>query len=194
MRLRKEPMIYAIVLFIASLTVNCNNNGGTTTIVNQGLDCGLVRDDLIGKWTVNLGTGIPTLQNCTGVLPPPLPDGTVVSTNDFPADYAPMDVFGSDGSTSFKLNADRFDAKNDTAVSPEFTGSVQADSCLAMVRVWDTTDKLFYQCIGTFDRQNRTLPAFCDSVEIDLNNDGQLDTSCSLSTIVTLDSAITTFP
>ena len=171
-----KPLVYAVLIVVATLAVSCNDNGNTTII--NGLDCQLVRDDLVGSWVVNLGASAPSLQNCTG-LDTGL-NGTGVATNDFPATYSPMDVFGSDGSTSFKLQADRSDIRNDTR-DPELTGSVQADSCLAMMRVWDKTDQLFFQCIGTFSRNNLTLSGTCDSAEIDSDVDGQLDTSCSLS-------------
>jgi hypothetical protein len=181
-----RALAYAALTLVATLAMSCNSSGNTT-IINQGLDCGLVRQDLIGTWTVSLGAATPSLQNCTG-LDPTL-NGTGVGTNDFPATYSPMDVFGSDGSTSYKLQSDRTDAKNDTA-NPELTGSVQADSCLAMARVWDRTDVLFFQCIGTFTISNGTLSGACDSAEIDSDADGQLDTSCSLSTNVSFNASI----
>ena len=175
-----KPLVCAFVTVLATLAVSCNSSGNTT-IINQGLDCGLVRQDLIGTWTVSLGAAAPSLQNCTGLDPGS--NGSGVATNDFPATYSPMDVFGSDGSTSFRLQADRTGINNDTR-DPELTGSVQADSCLAMVRVWDRTDQLFFQCIGTFSRTNLTLSGACDSAEIDSDSNGQLDTSCSLSSNV----------
>jgi hypothetical protein len=180
-----KPLVYAVLTVFATLTLSCNDSGNTT-IVN-GLDCNLVRDDLIGTWVVNLGAGSPALQNCTGSGTGL--NGSVVGTDDFPATYSPMDVFGSDGSTSFKLQSDRTDAKND-ARDPELTGSVQADSCLALVRVWDRTDALFFQCIGTFNRNNLTLTGACDSAELDTAITGQLDTSCSLSADVSFTAAI----
>jgi len=180
-----KPLVYAFVTVLATLAVSCNSSGNTTII--NGLDCQLVRDDLVGTWVVTLGAGAPTLQNCTGLAPGS--NGSGVTTNDFPATYSPMDVFGSDGSTSFRLQADRTDGLNDTR-KPELTGSVQADSCLAMVRVWDRTDQLFFQCIGTFSRNNLTLSGTCDSAEIDSDIDAQLDTSCSLSSDVTFAAGI----
>jgi len=174
-----KPLACAVLTVVATLAIACNNSGNTTVV--NGVDCQLVRNDLIGTWTVSLQAGSTTLQNCTGTDTGL--NGSGVGTNDFPAAYSPMDVFGSDGSTSFKLQADRSDLNNDTR-NPELTGSVQADSCLAMVRVWDKTDALFFQCIGTFDRGNLTLSGACDSAEIDSDVDGQLDTSCSLAASV----------
>jgi hypothetical protein len=179
-------MAYALMPFIASLAVSCNDSGNTT-IINQGLDCGLIREDLLGTWTVNLTAASRTLQNCTGI--DLSYETTTVATNDFPAAYSPMDVFGSDGSTSFKLLSDRSDVGNDT-VNPELTGSVQADSCLGIVRLWDKTDGLFFQCIGTFTISSQTLSGSCDSAEIDSDVDGQLDTSCSLNNGVSFNASV----
>jgi len=183
---RKTPMVYGILLFVATLALSCNGNGDT--IINQTIDCGLVRSELLGTWTVDLATGAPTLQSCTG-LDPAL-NSTPVVTSDFPAQYAPVDVFGSDGSTSFKLVSDRFDAHNDATVNPEMTGSVQADSCVGILRVWDKTNGVFYQCIGTFVRSNGTMSGACDSAEVDTNNDGEVDTSCSLSQNLNFNAAV----
>ncbi|HKB08880.1 MAG TPA: hypothetical protein VKF61_11420, partial [Candidatus Polarisedimenticolia bacterium] len=85
-------LAHTIVLLVAISAVACDDNN--TTVVNQGLDCGLIRDDLIGTWTVSLGSLTPSLQNCTGL---DLSfENTLVGTNDFPATYGSMDVFGSD--------------------------------------------------------------------------------------------------
>lgn len=186
--MRKKSLAHAIVLLVAVSAVACEDKN--TTVVNQGLDCGLIRDDLVGNWTVSLGSLTPTLQNCTGL--DPTFNNTLVGTDDFPATYGSMDVFGSDGSTSFKLVADRSGPGDDPTQAVEFTGSVQADSCLAIVRVWSETDALYFQCIGTFTLSNRTLSGACDSAEIDSDTprDGQLDTSCSLSNILSFDASI----
>jgi hypothetical protein len=185
--MRTKVLAHAIVLLVAISAVACNESGNTT-IVNQGLDCGLIRDNLVGNWAVDLGPVTPSLQNCTG-LDPGL-NGTLVGTDDFPATYSPMDVFGSDGSTSFKLLADRSDSGADATQPVELTGSVQADSCLAIVRVWSQTDVLYFQCIGSFTISNQTLSGACDSAEIDSDTDGQLDTSCSLSNHVSFNASI----
>ena len=184
--MRTNPMILGLLLVVATLAVSCNGNGDT--IINQTIDCGLVRSELLGTWTVDLATGAPTLQSCTGS--DLSRNNTSSVTTDFPAQYAPVDVFGSDGSTSFKLVSDRFDSHNDPSVAAEMTGSVQADSCVGILRVWDRTDTLFYQCIGTFVRSNGTMSGACDSAEIDSDSDGQLDTSCSLSQDVNFNAAV----
>lgn len=171
-----------------ALLAGCNDSGNTTTIINQGLDCGLIRDDLIGDWTFDITSATRTLQNCTG-LDPGI-SGTGVLLNNFPGDFAGMDVFGSDGSTSYKISGDRTDVGDDPSIDPEVTGTVQADSCLALLRVWDEDEALFIQCIGTFTIINQTLSGGCDSVEIDSDVDGQLDTSCSLDSSLSINASI----
>ena len=169
--------------------MSCNSSGNKTTIINQGLDCLLVRADLVGTWNVSLSLGTRNLQNCTGQKP--ALNGTPITTADFPATYANVDVFGSDGSTSYKILADRTDSNNDLLTTDELDGTVQADSCLALVRAWDKTDTLYIQCIGTFKISNGTVSGSCDSVEIDSDGVGGLDTSCSLDANVSFDASIT---
>ena len=171
-----------------ALLAGCNSSGNSTTIINQGLDCGLIRDDLVGDWTIDVTAASRTLQNCTGAAPGN--DGRSVLLNNLPGDYAGMDVFGSDGSTSFKIIGDRTDTGNDATVSPEVTGTVQADSCLALVRVWDADEALFIQCIGTFTISNGTLSGGCDSAELDSNLDGVSETSCSLDSSLAFNASI----
>jgi len=42
-----RALAYAALTLVATLAMSCNSSGNTT-IINQGLDCGLVRQDLIG--------------------------------------------------------------------------------------------------------------------------------------------------
>ena len=186
--MRTRPLACAVILLVTVFAVACNDSGNTT-IINEGIDCLLVRDHLIGTWTVDLATATPSLQDCTGRAPGLT---TTLTTIDFPATYANADIFGSDGSTSFKVLADRSDTPGDDATQPvELTGTVQADSCLAMIRVWDQTNDLYFQCIGAFAISNGTISnGGCDSAEIDSDADGQLDTSCSLSTSVPFNASI----
>jgi hypothetical protein len=180
------------LFFGTTLLAGCNESGNTT-IINQGLDCELIRDDLVGDWTVDLASANRTLQNCTG-LDPGI-SSTNVTIGGFPGTYGGVDgvdIFGSDGSTSFKIIGDRTDVGDDPTISEELTGSVQADSCLAIVRVWaeTTTQDLYVQCIGAFNINNWTLSGSCDSAEIDSNGDGWLDTSCSLDSNLSFDASI----
>ena len=187
--MRTKLLLFGLMLIGTSLLASCNSSGNSTTIVNQGLDCGLVRNDLLGTWNVSLGFGTRSLQNCSGTAPGL--NGTAITTADFPATYAPVDIFGSDGSTSYKILSDRNDGNNDGTTTDELDGTVQADSCLALVRVWDRTDALYIQCIGTLKITNGLVSGSCDSVEIDSDGIGGLDTSCSLSATVAFDASIT---
>ena len=185
--MRTQLMLLLALLLGTTLLAGCNESGNTT-IINQGLDCGLIRADLVGDWTIDMTSGNRILQNCTGLAP--VISGTVVLINDFPGDYAGMDVFGSDGSTSFKFSGDRTDVGGDPTVLEEVTGTVQADSCLALLRVWDQDEVLFVQCIGAFTIANGTLSGSCDSVEIDSDADGYPDTSCSLDSSLSFNACI----
>lgn len=184
--MRTQLMLLLVLLFGTTLLAGCNDSGNTT-IINQGLDCGLIRDDLVGDWTIDMTSGSRNLQNCTG--PPPGITQTGVLINDFPREYAGMNVFGSDGSTSFQISGDRTGG-GDPTVLVEVTGTVQADSCLALLRVWDQDEALYVQCIGSFTIANGTLSGSCDSVEIDSDADGFLDTSCSLDSNLSFDASI----
>ena len=174
----------------AALLAGCNDSGNTTTIINQGLDCGLIRDDLIGDWTIDVTEASRTLQNCTGEAPG---TGGTILIDDFPRAYGGpggIDVFGSSGSTSFQISGDRNDGGDDATVDIEVNGTIQADSCLALVRVWDPDELLFLQCIGTFTISNGTLSGGCDSVEFDSDGIGGLDTSCSLDSSLAINASI----
>ena len=189
--MRTKLLVFGVLVIGTSLLASCNSSGNTT-IINQGLDCGLVRDNLVGTWTVSLGLGTRSLQNCSGQTPGL--DGTTITTADFPATYGTplksVDVFGSDGSTSYKILADRTDGNNDLLTPDELDGTVQADSCLALMRAWDKTNALYIQCIGTLTRTNGMVSGSCDSVEIDSDGVGGLDTSCSLDAKVSFDASI----
>lgn len=184
--MRTKLLLSGLLVIGASLLASCNNSGNKTTVINQGLDCGLVRADLLGTWTVTMDLAAPSLLACTGATNP----SGAITTADFPATYSPVDVFGSDGSTSFKILSDRFDAGNDGTLTDELNGSVQADSCLAITRLWDQTDGLYIQCIGTLTRSTGVMTGSCDSAEIDSDANGQLDTSCSLSSRVNFTATI----
>ena len=184
--MRTQLTLLLALILGTTLLAGCDD--GNTTIINQGLDCELIRDNLVGDWTIDISSGSRTLQNCTGMAPGI--SGTIVTISNFPGVYAGMDVFGSDGSTSFKIVGDRTDVNEDPTVDAEVTGTVQADSCLALLRVWDSDEDLYVQCIGSFTIFNGTLSGACDSVEIDSDVDGQLDTSCSLSLDLAIDASI----
>lgn len=186
----RTPITILAVLFGTALLAGCNDSGNTTTVINQGIDCGLIRDDLVGDWTIDMTSASRSVQNCTGLTPGL--SGTIL-IDDFPRTYGGpdgVDVFGSEGSTSFQIVGDRSDSGDDLTVSREITGTVQADSCLALLRVWDPDEALYVQCIGTFTISNGTLSGACDSIEIDTDANDQTDTSCSLDSNLAFDASI----
>jgi hypothetical protein len=168
--MRRRSTSLALGLCLGLLT-GCSNDE-TTNIV--GLDCGLVRFDLTGDWVVDFALGTRTLVNCDV----PAFDGTSVSVSGAPVTYSNVTVFGSDESASFQVLADLDPLADPTE---ELVGAVEADSCLALFRVWDDDDETYIQCLGTFSRSSQTIPASCDSVEVDLSADGVIDATCDLS-------------
>jgi hypothetical protein len=167
------------LILAACLLPGCNQNGDTTRIINNTVsDCGLIRSDLRSTWAVTIEHVTPlTLQDCTGTAPGL--SSTAVTSSGGVINFTNVDVFGSDGSTSFRIQADGADA----AQPLELDAIVQADSCLALVRVWDFDDTkhFYFQCIGTLDIPSGTISGSCDSAEVDSNGDQSTDTSCSLS-------------
>jgi hypothetical protein len=166
--------------FLALGTLPGCDNANKTTIINQGLDCGLVRNNLIATWQVSVTASTRTLLNCGN----PAADNTSVDLTGGVVSYTPVTVQGADTAVTFVVTGDRIDAGNDTNVSPELLASVEADSCLAMFRVWDKANTLFVRCIGTLDRGLETInPAACDSVEIG-DASGNVQYACDLSNTV----------
>ncbi len=183
---RPIPWTRLAALGAASLALailpGCDNGNRTTQIVNQGLDCGLVRTELLPNptsyWQINVTGGSRTLENCDNGSSA---SGNAISIAGGIVNYSGINVSGGDQAVTFVVTGDRTDSGGDI-VNPELIASVEADSCLAMFRVWDKTNKLFLVCIGTFDRALHTInPAGCDSVEVDTDVNGAIDYACSLS-------------
>ncbi|HEX9426609.1 MAG TPA: hypothetical protein VGA64_02390 [Candidatus Polarisedimenticolia bacterium] len=150
----------------------CSKNDNTT-LVNSGVDCGLVRADLTGTWQVVFTSDSVLTTNCNNSSF----NNTSITVNALATNYSGVSVQGSDTSASFLVTGDGSDA----AVNPELIGSVQADSCLALFRVWDSADKAYIQCLGTFDRTSGTIAAGCDSVDIDNPVGGSIESICDLN-------------
>ena len=166
------PVPALLFLLALGLTLGCNNNGDTI-IINQGLDCGLIRNDLLGDWLVSFTPGSTTLVNCddggaSDGTPVGVPPGTRTFTN--------VTVFASASSTSFVVLADGPDR------SDELKGNVEADSCLALLQIWEEDDLAWMQCIGEFDVASRTISAVCDSADLDLDMTRGPDVTCDLNT------------
>lgn len=156
--------------FCLGLGLGCTQEGDT--IVVDGLDCGLIRNDLIGDWTVSFVAGGATLVNCDD----PFYDNNLVNVTAGPVSYGNVSIFASASSTSFLALFD-----DPVTVQDDLIASVEADSCLALVQLWEDDDGAWMQCIGTFDRSNGTIRAVCDSAELDTDDNGAPDVACDLN-------------
>ena len=179
---RKLLAVPAILVGLGLLTA-CEE--GDTLIFN-GIDCGLERLDLTGTWRVQFSPAVSTaLFNCDNDRF----NGSDVDVDDSLRTYGGLSVFGSDQSTSFVVIGDRTDAGND-AQNDELTASVEADSCLSFLRIWQASNvnvDVYVQCIGTLDRASSTISASCDSVEVvDSDVNVFIDDVCDLNDIATV--------
>lgn len=161
------------------LLAGCNNsdNGGTI-INNNGLDCGLVRADLTGTWRVIFSTANRTLVNCDNASF----DNATVSVSSSALDFSNVVITGSEFAASFLVTADGSDPQQAT----ELVGSVQADSCLALIKVWSSSNDAYFACLGTFDIATRSISAGCDSADVDSPVDGAIDATCDLNSPISV--------
>ena len=165
----------ALLALVALGGCNDSNNGDTINV--NGLDCGLVRDDMVGRWTVSYTQATRSTINCDNATFNNKPV-TVVGgvTNNFDT----VTVIASPGSTSFTANASGPVGKDN-----ELMANIEADSCLALVQIWEDAEGGWVQCIGTADLANRLLNVICDSFDLDTDADGAADTACSLNGSIT---------
>jgi hypothetical protein len=172
-----RPPIVRLALFaviVAALTMPaCSNNSNGDTINVNGLDCGLIRADLLGTWTVTFSAGVRTLQNCG---PTTTKNGTNFDVAAGTVNYTVTDAIAGPGA-AFSAQAD---GTHNLPNHNELIVSIEADSCLALVQTWEDDDKGWVQCLGTADRVNRLINTVCDSVDLDTDADGLADTGCNL--------------
>lgn len=162
----------AAAVLLAGGLLGCDRTNGDTIVVN-GLDCGLVRADLTGTWTVTFLAAGSTLTNCQNASF----NGTAVGVSSGPTAYTVgQEVIASPSGSAFTALG-----VGPNALANELMASVEADSCLALVQVWDQTDKGWVQCLGTLDRTTRIIGTVCDAMDLDTNADGQPDNACDLS-------------
>jgi hypothetical protein len=161
------------VLALAGLASGCssNNSNGDTIVVN-GLDCGLVRADLAGDWSVSYLTSSATLQNCDD----PSKNGVMVDVNGAVTTiYNGVVSFPGAAGATFSAVGSGPDLPN------ELQAGVQADSCLSLVQLWENDDHGWVQCVGGLDLTANAISAVCDAIDLDTNADGVADTVCDLS-------------
>jgi hypothetical protein len=166
----RRPALIVLALCLCLLP-GCDEEGDT--IIVDGLDCGLIRNDLLGDWVVTFLDGARTVVNCDDDPPS---DGAPIVVDSGSVTYDSVSVVASASSTSFVVFSD---GPNDLA--DELIGTVEADSCLALVQIWENDEDAWVQCIGTFDPVNRILGAVCDSVDLETTGDRAPDVACDLN-------------
>jgi hypothetical protein len=154
-----------------ALLGSCTTQQGDTILVN-GLDCGLVRADLAGNWSVTFVADAATTVNCDV----PAHNNLLVSESPGTVVYANAFAYPGASGASFSANA-----AGPNNLSNELMASVDADSCLALVQVWNQGAGGWVQCVGTLDRQNRLIASVCDAIDLDTDSNGAGDVACDLS-------------
>jgi hypothetical protein len=152
----------------------CTNEGDTVNV--NGLDCGLIRDQLVGDWSVSLAQAVRTLQNCDDASA----NGSQVNVLAGTTNFTNVQVHASPSSTSFVVTGE-----GPVGLPNELMANVEADSCLALVQVWEDDEGGWLQCIGTADLVNRFLNVVCDSFDLDTDLDGFPDNACGLNGSIT---------
>lgn len=152
----------------------CNDEGDTVNV--NGLDCGLIRDQLVGDWSVSYAPAVRTLQSCDDASS----NGSQVNVVAGTAGFTTNRVYASPSSTSFVVSA-----VGPIGLDNELMANVEADSCLALVQVWEDDEGGWLQCIGTADLVNRFLNVVCDSFDLDTDLDGFPDNACGLNGSIT---------
>jgi hypothetical protein len=172
----RQRLLVVSSLFVGLGLLTACEEGATLIVNNEGLDCLLERFDLTGTWDVRFDAESSTaLFNCDNGLFNGLPVGVDRSLKT----YGGVSVLGSVESTSFVVVGDRTGPGNDVQAD-ELIASVEADSCLAFLRIWEADDNVYFQCIRTLNRDTSTIAASCDSAEVDDNTDGSVDDVCDL--------------
>jgi len=135
------------LLFLLS---GCNDSGDTI-IVNS--DCGLIRSDLLGVYTVSFAPITADLFNCSD----PLFDGRTVTVVSAPRDFPTVQVFASAFNTGF--------AFTDGAGPEALFGNAETDSCGMSFAVLDN-EEMYLNCFGTLDRATGQVLGACDSTSV----------------------------
>jgi hypothetical protein len=168
--MRSLRVLLFIPLFLAA--TGCNNDHGDTVIVNQ--DCGLIRSDLLGTYTVAFSPVTADFFNCSD----PFYDGDTVTVTSAPRDFPSVQVFASAFNTGFTFT--------DGTGSQAIFGNVETDSCGMSFSVLDN-EGVYLNCFGTLDRVTGVVLAACDSTavpEFPLANPPKILSDCDLDPIL----------
>jgi hypothetical protein len=176
--MRFSPLLVTVSFgLLAGLA--CNNSSGNSQTINvNGLDCGLLRADMVGTWTIVFTSGMPTMQNCGGANAG-TEEGKSFNVVGATVNYTVSDAAVSQQSVGFSATG-----TGPNNLSNELIVTIEADSCLATVQAWQINSggaPGWPVCIGTADRVNRVISTVCDSVQLDTNGDNKDDTHCDLT-------------
>jgi hypothetical protein len=127
------------------------NDEGDTIIVNP--DCGVIRTDLLGTYSVTFNPVVADLFNCSDSSF----DGSSVTVTSLQVNFAGMQVYASAFNAGFAFT---------NGSSPQgLFGNVEADTCSTSFSVLDN-EGVYLQCFGTFDRSAGIVQAACDSATV----------------------------
>ena len=139
-----------LLLPLIVIASGCNDEGDTI-FVNP--DCGVIRTDLLGTYSVTFNPVTADLFNCSDSSF----DGTSVTVTALQINFAPMQVYASAFNSGFAFT---------NGSSPQgLFGNVEADTCSTGFSVLDN-EGVYLQCFGTLDRNAGIVQAACDSATV----------------------------
>src|SRR4030095_1948545 len=121
--MRLNRCLFLLPLLLAS--PGCNDEGDTF-VVNS--DCGLIRTDMLGTYTVTFTPATPDLINCSD----PSFNGSAVTVTSAPQDFTDVQVFASAFNTGFTFT--------DGSVPQGLYGNAETDSCAMSFSVLDNEE------------------------------------------------------
>ena len=146
MRLSRMLLLLPLVL----LASGCNDEGDTIIVPS---DCGVIRTDLLGEYTVNFAPVVADLFNCSDASF----NGQTVTVTSLPITFSSVQVFASGVNVGFSFI--------NLTSPPGIFGNVEADTCGTSFSVLDN-EGIYLKCFGTFDRNTGFVQAACDSAEV----------------------------
>jgi hypothetical protein len=146
--MRLNRCLFLLPLLLAS--PGCNDEGDTV-IVNS--DCGLIRTDMLGTYTVTFSPVTANLFHCSD----PSFDGSAVTVNSSPQDFTDVQVFASAFNTGFTFT--------DGSVPQGLYGNAETDSCAMSFSVLDN-EGVYLHCFGTLTLSSGHVSAACDSTSV----------------------------
>jgi hypothetical protein len=171
MRSRRCPVLVLAAALAALTLPACQGDTTNQTVVVNGLDCGLILQDVAGDWVVTYTPGSATLVNCAN----PAYNGGTIDVSGVTTVYGSPSAFAAQEGASFTIRGTGPNNRPN-----ELMASVEADSCLSLVQTWEEDDSGWVQCFGTMDLASNLIASVCDSFDLDTDADGIADTACGL--------------